>query len=197
MPTSYTIHVRLLYLEPEIWREVVLDPDLPLADVHQILQTTMGWTNSHLHQFSQGLTFYSPPDEDDDDEPFGTYEVVDYTKKPTRLSDLLKKKGDTLEYEYDFGDGWKHEIELRDIHETEKKVEYPVCIGGERKCPVEDSGGPPGFAMMLEALNNPKHPQYDEYKEWFPEDFDPSHFNRKFVNKELKSKNYGVMESWI
>lgn len=195
MPKSYTLHVRLLYLQPEIWRELVLDPNLPLADVHKILQTTMDWTNSHLHQFSQGSTFYSPPDEEDENDGFGTYKVVDYTKKPTLLSDLLKKKGDKLEYQYDFGDDWRHEIHLIDINETDEKVAHPVCIGGERACPIEDSGGPPGYMEMLKVLQNPDHEMYSFYAQTVPEHFHPDHFDRQLVNIFLKADNYGVLES--
>ena len=155
MATTYTIQVHLFYLKPKVWREIVLDSELPLEDVHKIIQTTMGWSNSHLHQFIKGKTFYSPPDEEDMDLPFGSHKTIDYTEKPTRLSDLLKKEGDTIKYEYDFGDDWMHEVRLSDINETDEKVAHPVCVGGEQACPIEDSGGPPGYMEMLKILQNP------------------------------------------
>ena len=49
-------------------------------------------------------------------------------------------KGDRFEYEYDFGDGWKHEIKVEKVLEPEAGVKYPTCIAGERACPPEESG---------------------------------------------------------
>jgi hypothetical protein len=197
MATTYTIQVHLLHLKPKVWREIVLDSELPLEDVHKIIQTTMGWSNSHLHQFCKGRTFYSPPDEEEQGDPFGEYKVVNYTHEPTLLSDLLKKKGDRLEYQYDFGDDWMHEIRLIDINDTDENVAHPVCIGGERACPIEDSGGPPGYMEMLKTLQNPEHEMYAFYAESVPEHFDPGHFDRRHVNELLKSDNYGVLDPLI
>ncbi|MDX5477584.1 MAG: plasmid pRiA4b ORF-3 family protein, partial [Cyclobacteriaceae bacterium] len=30
----------------------------------------------------------------------------------------------------------------------------------------EDCGGPWGFAQLVEAINEPKHPEYKNYREW-------------------------------
>ncbi|MBN1289718.1 MAG: hypothetical protein JXA49_08800 [Actinobacteria bacterium] len=39
------------------------------------------------------------------------------------------------DYIYDFGDYWKHAIELEDILPAGKGKQYPVCVGGKRSCP--------------------------------------------------------------
>lgn len=37
---------------PPIWRRIQMPEDLSLLQLHLILQLTMGWTNSHLHEFT-------------------------------------------------------------------------------------------------------------------------------------------------
>jgi len=58
-------------------------------------------------------------------------------------------------YEYDFGDGWLHEVLLQKILPAEDGVRYPICIEGKHASPPEDSGGPPGYCDLLEALDDP------------------------------------------
>ena len=48
-----TVRVNLLEVEPPVWREVQVDPELLLSDFHQVLQITMGWRGSHLHRFTE------------------------------------------------------------------------------------------------------------------------------------------------
>ena len=45
-------------------------------------------------------------------------------------------------------------------------------IAGERNCPPEDCGGIPGFYEMLEARNDPDHPDHADVSEWL-DDYDP------------------------
>jgi hypothetical protein len=52
MPTQiYQIHISLLRITPKIWRRVLIPSDMPIADLHRVIQTVMGWENEHLHQF--------------------------------------------------------------------------------------------------------------------------------------------------
>src|SRR5919108_4726295 len=49
--TMYHLKVVLLGVSPMIWRRLLVRSDSPIADLHHILQITMGWTDTHLHQF--------------------------------------------------------------------------------------------------------------------------------------------------
>jgi hypothetical protein len=69
-------------------------------------------------------------------------------------------------YEYDFGDGWEHEVLLEGILLKEKDVNYPWCMAGERACPPEDCGGVPGYDQLLETLADPAHEEYQQTIEW-------------------------------
>lgn len=57
------------------------------------------------------------------------------------ISEYFSDVGATVDYEYDFGDGWEHEVVLEGILLKEKGQKIPVCIDGAQACPPEDCGG--------------------------------------------------------
>jgi hypothetical protein len=142
----------------------------------------MGWTDSHLHQFTSKGQFYGVSDPEYD---LMDMEVHDEAKY--RLNHLLKKEKDSIGYEYDFGDGWNHKITLEKILPFDTEMVIPACIKAKGACPPEDVGGIWGYCNFLEALQNPRHPEHEEYKEWVEGDFDPAAYDIKEVN-ELLSK---------
>ena len=168
----------------------MLPSDLLLADFHKIIQSSMGWTNSHLHQFVKECSYYTVRMEDSDmwDEKIN----VDYKKM--KISDLLKKEKETILYEYDFGDGWLHDVILEKILPIDDKIKYPICLSGKMNCPPEDCGGVWGYSKMLEILKNPDHKEYESYIEWLGAEFDPVHFNKDEVNELLKEEDFGCIE---
>jgi len=46
----YQFKISLLDIKPPIWRRIQVW-DCTLEKLHEHIQTAMGWTNSHLHQF--------------------------------------------------------------------------------------------------------------------------------------------------
>ncbi|MFV0392451.1 MAG: plasmid pRiA4b ORF-3 family protein [Paludibacteraceae bacterium] len=190
--TIFQIQIALKGVKPKIWRRILIPSDLLLSDFHKIIQTTMGWTNSHLHQFSKNGTFYSVEYADDD--MWGDMDSIDYMKKKIRISDLLKTENDKMNYEYDFGDGWEHDIILEKVLPSDPKLKYPICLTGKMNCPPEDCGGIWGYLDMLETLKHPEDEEYEAVIEWLGEDFDPKHFDKDEVNNLLKRKNYGCFE---
>ena len=172
-----------MHSKPPIWRRILIDPDTFLADLHLILQTTMGWTNSHLHQFIHRNRFYTEYDPDND--LWGALDNVDYAGLHVR--DLLKRRNDKMIYEYDFGDGWEHQVLLEDIVDVDQGIAYPICIGGRCACPPEDCGGVWGYQGLLDVLSDPTGPEYEAMIEWLGEDFDPKYFDKQAVNEMLRS----------
>ena len=178
----YQIRIVLKGFTPHIWRLILVNPDMLISDFHSPIQRVMGWENAHLHQFIKGDTFYTLKLEDD--AWWGTMKNVDY--KGLTIRDILGKVNEFVTYEYDFGDGWQHEIRLEKIVPAGKK-KHPVCLDGRMKCPPEDSGGVWGYREMLDVLNDPKHPERSSYLDWLDiDDFDPHHFNSDEINKHLK-----------
>ena len=188
----YQIQISLQRITPKIWRRVLIPSDLPLADLHKVIQTVMGWENEHLHQFIKDRKFYSVQMENDFD--WNEKENSDYKKLKLKINKLIANPKDKIQYEYDFGDGWLHEIELEQILPVDPAIKYPVCIEGKNNCPPEDCGGPWGYMDLLEAAKNKRSKAYKEYKEWLGEDFDPEEFDMNEINELLQEKNYGCFD---
>jgi hypothetical protein len=91
-----------------------------------------------------------------------------------------------LIYEYDFGDGWEHEILLEKVLRPDPAVQYPRCLGGARACPPEDCGGAGGYADFLQAISDPDHEEHDEYLDWIGGEFDPEEFELDEVDAGLR-----------
>ena len=180
--TVHELEITLLDVEPRVWRRFAARSDLSLAKLHDVIQVVMGWADSHLHQFvTDDETRYAPLS------PYGDPdwdESVSNSAK-TRVQDVLPTKGARLSYQYDFGDGWEHLIEVVAIHPPEAGMKYPRCLAGERACPPEDCGGPYSYPDFLAALADPKHPEHEELTEWIGGKFDAEAFDVGEVNKLL------------
>lgn len=187
---TYQIQISLKGSKPKIWRRILVPSDLLLSDFHKVIQSVVGWTNSHLHQFIHKGSYYTYKMEGDD--YWEEMNNVDY--KDFVISDLLKKVTDKMVYEYDFGDGWEHNIVLEEIGAVGQKLKFPVCLAGKMECPPEDCGGVSGYLSMLEILKQPDHEEYDSYITWLGGSFDPGAFNVLEINEMLQSKNFGVEE---
>jgi hypothetical protein len=143
----------------------------------------MGWTNSHLHHFRVGEQLYGDPDLMQ--ENFEEMEYEDSTS--TKLSAILPRSGRrfAFEYEYDFGDGWRHEVMFEGCLRTERGKRYPVCVEGARACPPEDVGGTWGYQEFLEAISDPEHEDHDGLLEWAGGSFDPEDFDPAAATREM------------
>ncbi len=166
---------------PPIWRRVLVRKETNFMQLHEIIQIVMGWTDSHLHAFHLDDYDIGEPDEDfpmEDDETIKSNTV--------KLSDVISEKGDTIEYEYDFGDGWEHDVLIEKVLKKESNMHYPVCTKGEMACPPEDCGGIFGFYELLSTIENTEHPEHEEMKEWLGVAFNPDSFDIDTVNERLK-----------
>ncbi len=106
--------------------------------------------------------------------------------KTVKLNQVVSTAPARFIYEYDFGDGWEHEILVEKILPPEEGVRYPVCLAGKRACPPEDCGGTPGYAHFLEAIRNPGHEEHDELLQWVGDSFDLEAFDLDEINYKLK-----------
>ena len=176
--TIYQIKISLIGAKPPIWRTVLVPGDIGLADFHEVIQATMGWTNSHLHQLIANQVFYGIPDDD--------FELEMEDENQYKLSQLLTKEKESLVYEYDFGDSWEHKISLEKILPSDPKIALPVCLKGKRACPPEDCGGIWGYEELLQTISNPKHPDHKEMLEWLGGEFDPEEFDLEEINEDLE-----------
>jgi hypothetical protein len=173
----YQIKVTLRHVAPPVWRRIEVPADIKLDKLHRILQTVMGWTDSHMHAFRVGMVQYGT----------ASREFPDMFKneRTVRL-DQLVTVGKKLIYEYDFGDGWEHELKIEKVPTPEPGMRYPRCTAGKRACPPDDCGGPWGYEHLLEVLRDPKHEEHEEMREWIGGDFDSEAFDLDDVNQMLR-----------
>lgn len=107
-------------------------------------------------------------------------------EKTVTLDKIVRREKFKFIYEYDFGDGWEHELLIEKILPVEDGKTYPVCLTGKRACPPEDCGGIWGYSDFLEAVQDPDHPEHEEMLDWAGGEFDPAVFDLQEVNAELK-----------
>jgi hypothetical protein len=178
----YQLKISLRWSKPAIWRRVVVRSDLRLDKLHWVIQVAMPWTNSHLHQFILGRTYYGVPDPD-----FAGMGSETLNEKKYVLADLAPAAKKKFVYEYDFGDGWQHEVVVEKVLPPDPGFKHPVCLAGANACPPDDCGGIPGYYNLLEALADPKHPEHDDLTEWLGGSWDPKLFDLDATNAALKS----------
>jgi hypothetical protein len=131
--TVYQLKVVLLGISPLIWRRILVDCDSTIAELHSIIQVTMGWSNSHLHRFIIHGKQYGIA------QPGGLWFSDDPTQ--VKLSTLGLRLRERFLYEYDLGDQWQHQIRVEAILPGKSSQYYPVCVGGKRCAPPEGCGG--------------------------------------------------------
>jgi Plasmid pRiA4b ORF-3-like protein len=185
------IRVELMGILPPIWREILVPARYSFWDLHVAIQNAMGWRDYHLHEFRFGgssrddaLLFGIPADEIWDDcqdvQPGWDVPVMDFLSGP----------GDRAQYEYDFVDGWIHEITLLGVEPRETGQRYPKCVKGERACPPEDCGGVHGYQSLLEILFDPSHPEYQSMSQWIPGGWGPELFKPEQVRFDNPLKRW-------
>lgn len=189
-PTSkaYQLRITLLGVRPPIWRRVLVPPEESAEYLHDVIQTAMGWYDSHLHAFLLGerpnTISVEPPNPEDE----GGYPTIDSRHLPIRT--LLRRGGGRVLYTYDFGDDWTHEVRFEKEIPLEMGSFLPQCMEGKRACPPEDCGGVYGYADIVRMLKDPKYKpengSREELLEWLGEDFDPEAFDTEGVNSRFR-----------
>ena len=175
----YQLKITLEDSDPAIWRRI-RTADCTLAGLHDIIQCVLDWEEAHPHVFEVGDEQYSSGESLDCD-VMGDFE----DGNDVLLSHLAEDDTRSFVYEYDFGDSWRHVIEIEETLPAAPGVRYPTCVDGARAAPPEDCGGMWGYAEKLNILKKPNHPEHEELQEWFPPDFDPEAFSVEQVNRWL------------
>ena len=132
-PCVYRLKVVLRGISPMVWRRLLLRSDHPIADLHYAIQIAMGWSDAHLNRFhlhgkdygvshEGGLTFSDDPNR-------------------VRLAQFGLRLRERFLYEYDFYDGWLHDVRLENVLPLNSKRALPACTGGKGPAPPEDCGG--------------------------------------------------------
>ena len=185
-PSIYQLKITLTGIEPAIWRRIQVPSTIPLCCLHDAIQAVMGWTDSHLHQFETDGKYWGVPDDDGFD---GDVEVIDESKVP--VAKLLLSEGDSLIYVYDFGNNWRHSVVLEKIVSSDAPTK-PICLGGKRRCPPEDVGGPSGYEEFLAVIFEPGHDEFTHFRGWAGGTFHAEQFDMMAVNYNLERMRWPV-----
>jgi hypothetical protein len=178
------LKVSLRGIRPPIWRRLEVPAGIPLSRLHRVLQVAFDWDDAHLHCF-ETIPRTAAGARPRRTAPSGRT-LEGSVLRRTRLADLVGSVGDRLLYRYDFGDDWEHDIEVEAVHAAVPGTDYPRCTTGRRAAPPEDCGGWPGYDSLLDALEDPDHPDHDGVDGWVPQDWDPDVFDRDAVNAGLR-----------
>jgi len=136
----YQLRVVLRGVSPLIWRRLLVRSDSTIADLHATFQLALGWSDEHLNRFvirghecgvwhDGGIGFRDDP-------------------RHVCLANLGLRVRERFLYEYDFTDGWDHDVRLEQILPLDPRRGYPICIGGRRAAPPEDCGGAWAFLEL-------------------------------------------------
>jgi hypothetical protein len=176
---SWQLNIELLDVSPTVWRRLVMPSSIKLPRLHQVFQTSLGWTNSHLREFAINSVRYSDPDPDFDDE------TGHVDEQGVILEDALGIDARCFDYVYDFGDDWHHVVLVEDQHLEAKAPRAIRCVAGENACPPEDVGGALRYAEFLVAIADPGHEEHESFREWSGGRFDPKRFDLEAINRML------------
>lgn len=196
---AYLIKITLEDSNPLIWRKVIVPSGITFKTFHNIIQFSIGWKDCYLYDFNikeEKLRITCDEETIDDYELYSKMKLTDkndpngYVRKMIEIRpkhskdvkiDSYLTKWNSIEYIYDFGDYWIHNITLEEVIE-DYQYDYPTCIEAEGACPPEDVGGITGYADFLEIMKNKNHSQHIKLKKWadsqnYKEAFDIQHTN--------------------
>ncbi len=179
---SYVLHISLIFSDPLIWRRVQVPGSISLATLHHVIQFSMGWSDSHVHQFLVGKISYAPA--------WGSGSVKEnekYDEKKFNLHDLEEGMPFMFAYLYDAGDIWEHEIRLEEVVESSVELNKPVLLSGEQACPPETMSDIHEYQSLLSSLQDPSSGGHKKLSELTDSsNFDPDYFDLTAARHRLE-----------
>ena len=187
---KYTLRIELKRSEPLVWRELEVPSSLSLTSLAQAILLAMGWDEDHLHQFL--------PDGKD------RYHYATSQNKPSSslypgtrdgsrygVSHLLQKPGDSITFEYDYGDSWHHTVKLQAVSEyASSEPKSIILTGGANACPPDDCGGILRYRHLVQLMTErPRSAELHEFYEWMGCKWDPEYFPQEQAAKAVARMN--------
>lgn len=111
----WRVNVTLRFVTPAVWRTILIRPDTNLAQLHRYIQAAMEWLDCHLFAFTIDGKEYAIPNPD--------LGIKVRDARRYRLNRLLSGRSAHLEYVYDFGDRWEHDIQIAGAEEAQSSTD--------------------------------------------------------------------------
>jgi hypothetical protein len=171
-----TLRIEIKYIEPLIWRRVAVRTSMYLKALHTVIQAATGWLDCHLWEFVIDERKYGILDPD---RPHVKNAAT------TQLVAILAPAITEFGYVYDFGDNWEHRIVVEEVGAAVAGAKYPRFLGGERRCPPEDCGGPPGYFDFIENIARKQSKNAKEALDWYGGPYNPNDIDVEQINITL------------
>lgn len=170
--------------DPTVWRTILVQPNIMLDELHYVLQGSMGWLNTHKHEYTVGTDIIGipVPPKNEDDFLDDKEEIQD--ERDVALMECIRREGDQMTYKYDV---WTHTITLVEVKSASDEELNPIVLTGEGTCPPEDCGGLWGYEELKAILDNPRHDDHEEMNELHGDDFDPDDFDLELLNARIRT----------
>lgn len=195
---EYHVRIKLNNTDLKIWREVKVPSNITLQALAELLLEVMGWMMEHMYQFRFKGEYYCSKEQIKD----SLFPSNDKDFAKVTLSDLLTEKGVRMKLEYDYGDGWEHDVWVKGIREYDKGEKPSITfVTGHGECPPEDCGGVWGYADLLKLTKKKKLTAEErENLEWYQMDeeseFDPEYCDIEFF-KEVAEDNNDALQGYL
>lgn len=180
---SYILHISITFSDPLIWRRIQVPGTFTLAQLHDIIQLSMGWSDSHVHQFLVGKISYEPTIKTN-----APRESKRFDEHKYKLHSLEEGMRFVFTYIYDAGEGWEHEIHLEEVVPPTRQLKHPILLSGEMACPPETVGDIHHYLQLVSALESPDSKNHNSLYELSGRpDFDPTFFDLEAAKKRVSA----------
>lgn len=190
---TYILYASIEQCPVKVFRRIKVPSNLWLGNLGKIFITAFGWAGYHLSQFTKGDVYYTSIDNIDERDSFNFGCRNRHIDEMTvTVADVLPQKGSTISFEYDFGDGWIHNVRVSSVSDEPLRGEDICVTSGKGACPPEDVGGVWGYAQMLDILSGKVDDPEEKasYEEWLGlqegETYDPEEFDLEIANEDVE-----------
>ena len=187
---TYVLYASIEQCPVKVFRRIKVPSNLWLGNLGKILITAFGWAGYHLSQFTKGGVDYTSRGNIEESFDLGYSRFID--EMTVTVEDVLPQKGSTISFEYDFGDGWIHNVRVSSVSD-EPLLGEDICVtSGKGACPPEDVGGVWGYEQMLDILSGKIDDPEEKasYEEWLGlrkgESYDPEEFDLEMANEDVE-----------
>lgn len=119
-----------------VWRDIEMLGRHTLHNLHEMIQVAFDWDDDHLYSFFMSGTFW-------DQGSAISHPLAGDTSDASEieLAALSLETGKRFAYLFDFGDEWRHMVEVKEIGDTavsgKKKDEYPKITRTKGEAPPQ------------------------------------------------------------
>ena len=140
------LRISLRGLSPPVWRRVLVPEHFTLAQLHNVIQVVMGWTDEHPHQFTVRGRRYGEAHE-------GVLQFSTVANE-LALTEFGLREHEGFIYVYDFNAWWRHDTRVERRLLRQQPAPLPRCVAGCGPCPPEDIGGIEGYLEARKSVAN-------------------------------------------